>query len=53
MLHTDYDDSKTKLPLAARRKPGDDNPYVIGKDAAQRYLTVAEQCALAGLARLQ
>jgi len=51
--HTIYDESKVKLPLVATRKPGDDNPYVIGKDAAQRYLTVAEQCAMAGLMRLQ
>jgi metallo-beta-lactamase class B len=51
--HTNYDESKIKLPLLATRKPGDDNPYVIGKDAAQRYLTVAEQCAMAGLTRLR
>jgi metallo-beta-lactamase class B len=51
--HTIYDDSKTKLPLLAVRKAGDDNPYIIGKEATQRYLTVAEQCAMAGLARLQ
>jgi metallo-beta-lactamase class B len=51
--HTVYDESKTKLPLLATRKAGDDNPYVIGKDAAQRYLAVAEQCAMAGLTRLK
>jgi metallo-beta-lactamase class B len=51
--HTNYDDSKTKLPLLATRKASDDNPYVIGKDAVQRYLTVAEQCAMAGLTRLK
>ncbi len=50
---TIYDESKVKLPLAAGRKAGDDNPYVIGKEAVQRYLTVAEQCALAGLTRLK
>ena len=51
--HTNYDESKLKLPLLATRTPADDNPYVIGKDAAQRYLIVAEQCAMAGLARLK
>jgi metallo-beta-lactamase class B len=51
--HTNDDDSKVKLPLAAARQASDDNPYVIGKDAAQRYLTVAEQCAMAGLSRLK
>ena len=49
--HTNFDGSKTKIPALARRKPGDPNPYVIGKDAVQRYLTVAEECAQAGLAR--
>ena len=26
-------------------------PYVIGKDAVQRYLTVVDECAQAGLTR--
>lgn len=51
--HTNYDRSKSNLPVAAKRKPGDPNPYVIGTDAVQRYLTVAEQCANAGLLRLK
>jgi metallo-beta-lactamase class B len=51
--HTSFDGSKTKLPAVARRKPGDSHPYVIGNQAVQRYLTVAEECALAGLARLE
>jgi metallo-beta-lactamase class B len=46
--HTIYDESKTKIPALARRKAGDANPYVIGRDAVQRYLTVAEECARAG-----
>jgi metallo-beta-lactamase class B len=46
--HTIYDESKTKIPALAKRKPGDPNPYVVGKDAVQRYLTVAEECAKAG-----
>jgi len=51
--HTIFDGSKEKIPALARRKPGDPNPYVIGKDAVQRYLTVAEECAQAGLAKAQ
>jgi metallo-beta-lactamase class B len=51
--HTDFDGSKRKLPALAIRKPGDPNPYVIGKDSVQRYLTVAEECARAGLLRAQ
>jgi metallo-beta-lactamase class B len=51
--HLIFDGSKTKLPMMAQLKPGDPNPYVIGKDAVQRYLTVVDECALAGLARVQ
>lgn len=49
--HTAFDGSKTKLPAMARRQPGDPHPYVIGAGAVSRYLTVAEECALAGRAR--
>jgi metallo-beta-lactamase class B len=51
--HTIYDESKTKIPALAKRRAGDANPYVIGKDAVQRYLTVAEECARAGKLRAQ
>jgi glyoxylase-like metal-dependent hydrolase (beta-lactamase superfamily II) len=47
--HTNFDGSKTKLPAVLARKAGDPNPYVIGKNAVQRYMTVADECALAGL----
>jgi metallo-beta-lactamase class B len=49
--HTNFDGSKTKIPALEKRKPGEPNPYVIGKDAVQRYLTVVDECAQAGLAR--
>ena len=49
--HTIYDGSKSKLPAAEKRKPGDPNPYVVGTESVQRYLTVADECAKAGLAR--
>jgi metallo-beta-lactamase class B len=48
--HTIFDGSKTKIPALEKRKPGDSNPYVIGKDSVQRYLTVVDECAQAGLA---
>jgi metallo-beta-lactamase class B len=51
--HTIFDGSKQKLPAVQRRKFGDPNPYVIGKDSVQRYLTVADECAKAGLLRVQ
>jgi metallo-beta-lactamase class B len=51
--HTNFDGSKTKLPAMATRKPGDPHPYVVGTDSVGRYLTVAEECAKAGLLRAQ
>ena len=51
--HTNFDGSKTKLPALERRKSGDPHPYVIGTGGVQRYLTVVDECAQAGLARVQ
>ena len=51
--HTIFDGSKTKLPALEHRKPGDPHPYVIGTDSVQRYLTVVDECAQAGLSRSQ
>ncbi|HEY7287410.1 MAG TPA: MBL fold metallo-hydrolase [Vicinamibacterales bacterium] len=48
--HTIFDGSKTKIPALEKRKPGDPNPYVIGQRGVQRYLTVVDECAQAGLA---
>src|SRR5262245_37029115 len=50
--HTNTDGSKTKLPALAKRKPGEPHPYVIGAESVQRFLTVADECAKAGLGRL-
>ena len=47
--HTIYDGSKAKLPAVKQRKPGDPNPYVIGPERVQRYLTTVDECAQAGL----
>jgi metallo-beta-lactamase class B len=49
--HTSFDGSKTKLPALQTRRPQDPHPYVVGGDAVARYLTVAEECAKAGLLR--
>lgn len=49
--HTHLDDAKNKLPMMAKRKASDPHPYVIGNDAVVRYVTVASECAQAGLAR--
>ena len=51
--HTIFDGSKSKLPALERRKPGEPHPYVIGTDGVQRYLTVVDECAQAGVARVQ
>jgi metallo-beta-lactamase class B len=49
--HTVFDGSKAKLPAMATRRPQDPHPYVVGADSVSRYLTVAEECAKAGLLR--
>ena len=48
--HTNFDGSKTKIPALRARAAGAAHPYVVGKDAVRRYLTVADECARAGLA---
>jgi metallo-beta-lactamase class B len=50
--HTNFDASKQKLPEMKTRKSGQSNPYVIGKEGVMRYLTVVDECAQAGLARV-
>jgi metallo-beta-lactamase class B len=45
--HTRYDASTVKLPVLSGRRPGDPHPYVVGVDGVSRFLTVAEECALA------
>jgi metallo-beta-lactamase class B len=47
--HSRFDGSKTKLPALANRRPGDPHPFVVGGESIQRYLTVGEECAKAGL----
>jgi len=51
--HTNFDGSKQKLPALATRKPADQNPWVIGEDSVRRYMTVAVECAHAGLTELE
>jgi metallo-beta-lactamase class B len=50
--HTYLNGSTTKLAALARRRPGEPHPYVVGSASVDRYLTVAEECAQAGLLRL-
>ena len=51
--HTDFDGSKAKIPALRKlptRAAGSPHPYVVGTDAVRRYLTVAGECARAGMA---
>ena len=45
--HVGFDDSVAKMAKLAGRKPGEPNPYVVGQDAVQRFLTILGECALA------
>jgi metallo-beta-lactamase class B len=49
--HTNLDGSKIKIPVLANRKPGEENPYVIGNTAVRGYVKVAEERARANLLR--
>jgi metallo-beta-lactamase class B len=51
--HANFDGSKTKIPALRSRAPGAPHPYVVGRQAVTRYLTVAQQCAQAGLSSLR
>jgi len=49
--HTIFDGSKQHLPLLSARTAEQPHPYVVGAAAVRDYLTVAKECAQAGLAR--
>jgi metallo-beta-lactamase class B len=50
--HTAFDLTLDKLAALGTRKPGDPNPWIVGKDGVNRYLTVAEECGKATLASI-
>jgi metallo-beta-lactamase class B len=45
--HVGFDDSLAKMAKLRERNPGESNPYVVGQDAVQRFLTILGECALA------
>ncbi|MGD8873497.1 MAG: MBL fold metallo-hydrolase [Gemmatimonadota bacterium] len=45
--HTAFDSSPLKMPELEERREGDPHPYVIGTESVTRFLTVAEECAVA------
>jgi metallo-beta-lactamase class B len=49
--HSEFDDAFLKAHTAANRKPGEANPFDVGKGAVGRYFTVVEDCATAAMVR--
>ena len=50
--HSEYDEAYTKARLVKlKREVGEDNPFILGTDAVQRYFTVMEECAMASKLR--
>lgn len=49
--HTEFDNAFYKAHTAAGRKPGEANPFDVGKAAVARYFTVVEDCATAAKLR--
>lgn len=45
--HVTFDAAVAKMEALKERKPGAPNPFVVGQDAVQRFLTVLGECALA------
>ncbi len=51
--HPIFDGTKPKMAALEDRQAGDANPWIVGNDAAQRYVEIAEECAKAGLLAAQ
>ena len=45
--HVGYDATVAKIAALKERKPKDANPFVVGEDSIDRFLTVLGECALA------
>jgi metallo-beta-lactamase class B len=48
--HTEYNDALARLDQTRARKPGEPNPWVVGKTEVLNYLTVVQECAKSWLA---
>ncbi len=48
--HTEYNDALARFERTKARKPGEPNPWVVGKAEVRNYLTVVEECAKSWLA---
>jgi len=49
--HTEFDNAFYKAHTAANRKPGEANPFDVGKAAVGRYFTMVEECTTAAKVR--
>jgi metallo-beta-lactamase class B len=49
--HTEFDNGFFRAHAAANRKPGEPNPYDVGKDAVARYFNVVQDCTTAAKLR--
>ena len=49
--HTEFDLGYYKAHTAASRKPGEANPFDVGRAAVGRYFTVVDDCATAAKMR--
>jgi metallo-beta-lactamase class B len=49
--HTEFDNAFYKAHTAANRKPGEANPFDVGRAAVGRYFTMVEDCATAAKVR--
>ena len=45
--HVSFDAAIAKMAALKERKSGEPNPFVVGEDTVQRFLTVLGECALA------
>ena len=45
--HVAFDNAVPKMAALRERKTGEPNPFVVGQDTVQRFLTILGECALA------
>jgi metallo-beta-lactamase class B len=50
--HVSFDAAEAKMTALKDRKPGEPNPFVVGKQTVSRFLTILGECALATKASL-
>jgi metallo-beta-lactamase class B len=49
--HTEFDNGFYKAHTASNRKPGEANPFEVGRDGVSRYFNVVEDCTMAAKLR--